>query len=80
MKRTILITGGTGFLGRSLGLALKDENDVVLTGRNNKQNMNASQLTGCRVLPMDVANIEAVRDAFTEVKPDVVIHACSTWK
>src|SRR5262249_36022839 len=29
-------------------------------------------------LPMDVTNIEAVRDVFVEVKPDIVIHAAAT--
>jgi hypothetical protein len=32
MKRTALITGGTGFLRRYLGLALKNDNDVVWPG------------------------------------------------
>ncbi|HLM60371.1 MAG TPA: SDR family NAD(P)-dependent oxidoreductase [Pyrinomonadaceae bacterium] len=78
MKQTVLITGGTGFLGRNLAPALKDKYEVVLTGRNNKQNIYAQQVTNCRVLPMDVASIEAVRDTFTEVKPSVVIHAAAT--
>jgi len=78
MKHTVLITGGTGFLGRNLAPVLKDKYTVVLAGRNNKQNMMAQQTTGCQVLPMDVANIEAVRDIFTEVRPDIVIHAAAT--
>jgi len=78
MKKTILVTGGTGFLGRRLGMALKEEYRVVLTGRNNKQNAFAQKYTGCEVLPMDIVNIEAVRDTFTEVKPDIVIHAAAT--
>lgn len=78
MKKTILITGGTGFLGRNLAPALKEEYNVVLTGRNNKQNLYAQQVTGCQVMPMDVANIEAVRDVFMETKPSVVIHAAAT--
>src|SRR5437764_7794993 len=78
MKRTALITGGTGFLGQHLGLALKDHYSVVLAGRNNKHNMDAQQFTGCTVLPIDVSNIEAVRDVFSEVRPAVVIHAAAT--
>ena len=78
MKKTILVTGGTGFLGRRLGMALKDNYRVVLTGRNNKQNAFAQKYTGCEVLPMDIVNIEAVRDTFTEVKPHIVIHAAAT--
>jgi UDP-N-acetylglucosamine 4,6-dehydratase/5-epimerase len=76
--KSILITGGTGFLGRNLATPLKKDHRVILTGRNNKQNMFASKVTGCEVLPMDVTNIEAVRDVFTETRPDVVIHAAAT--
>ena len=78
MMRTILITGGTGFLGRHLGMFFGRENRVVLAARNNAQNALAGKLTGCEVLPLDVTNIEAIRDVFTEVKPDVVIHAAAT--
>lgn len=76
--KTILITGGTGFLGRRLGLALKKEYRVILTGRNNKQNFMAQKFTGCEVLPLDISNIEAVRDVVNETKPDIIIHAAAT--
>ncbi len=78
MKKTLLITGGTGFLGKRLALALKDEYNVILTGRNNKQNLLAKKFTGCEVAPMDIASIESVRDTFREFKPHVVIHAAAT--
>lgn len=78
MKETVLITGGTGFLGKRLALQLKDKYRVVLTGRNNKQNMTAKQFTGCEIAPMDISNIESVRDAFREFKPQIVIHAAAT--
>lgn len=78
MSRCALITGGTGFLGKRLALALKEKYEVVLTGRNNKQNMMAEQFAGCQVLPMDVSNIESVRDIFSEARPQIVIHAAAT--
>lgn len=78
MRKTILVTGGTGFLGRRLGLALKKDYEVVLTGRNNKQNFLAQKFSGCDVLPMDVSNIESVRDVVSEVKPNLIIHAAAT--
>src|SRR5437588_3917187 len=78
MKRTALVTGGTGFLGQHLGLALKEHYRVVLAGRNNRHKMDAQQFTGCTVLPIDVSNIESVRDVFSEVRPAVVIHAAAT--
>ncbi|MEL7658076.1 MAG: SDR family NAD(P)-dependent oxidoreductase [Bacillota bacterium] len=75
----ILITGGTGFLGKRLGARLIESgNDVVLTGRNNKQNFSATNFSGVPSLPMDVSQIESVRDIFTEVKPEIVIHAAAT--
>ncbi|GAB3218845.1 polysaccharide biosynthesis protein [Algoriphagus aestuariicola] len=76
--KTILITGGTGFLGRNLALKLKNEYKVILTGRNNKQNLFASKYTGCQVAPLDICSIESVRDVFVEFKPDIVIHAAAT--
>lgn len=78
MKKTILITGGSGFLGRNLALRLKDKYNVVLGSRNNKNNAYAGKVTGCPVLPLDVSNIESVRDVITEVKPHIIIHAAAT--
>ncbi len=75
---TILITGGTGFLGRQLGRRLRQNYDVILTGRNNGQNAAAEQLTGCRVMPLDVVNIESVRDVLSETRPGILIHAAAT--
>ena len=77
MKK-ILITGGSGFLGKRLGLALKEKYDVILSSRNNKQNMYAREYTGCEVIPLDVTNIESVRDAVFNIKPNIIIHAAAT--
>ena len=78
MKK-VLITGGTGFLGKRLGKRLKQEGyEVFLTGRNNKQNMMASQFSGCQSYAMDVSSIESVRDIITQTKPDIIIHAAAT--
>jgi FlaA1/EpsC-like NDP-sugar epimerase len=78
MKRTLLITGGTGFLGRRVGIALREKYHVVLTGRNHKHNRDAQVFTGCTTLPMDVTNIESLRDVFAETRPNIVLHAAAT--
>lgn len=78
MAQTILITGGTGFLGRRLGQALARRATVVLVGRNHKQNQMAEAVTGCQAVACDVFNCEAVRDVVAEVRPDVVVHAAAS--
>jgi len=78
MNPKILITGGTGFLGKRLAVSLKDNFEVILTGRNNKQNQQAQRITGCDVAPMDISSIHSVRDVFHRYRPDFVIHAAAT--
>lgn len=78
MRQRVLITGGTGFLGRRLGMKMKADWDVVLGARNNKQNWMAGQYTGCETIPLDITSIDSFRDAVVEVKPHVVIHAAAT--
>src|SRR6056300_1425038 len=77
MKR-ILITGGTGYLGRNLALFYKKKYKVFLGARNNKQNFLVKNLTNCEVVPLDVSNINSVNDCLNYTKPDIVIHAAAT--
>jgi FlaA1/EpsC-like NDP-sugar epimerase len=77
-RSTLLITGGTGFLGRHLGRALKEKYSVVLAGRNLDQNRMAREFSGCPTLPLDVARIESVRDVLAEARPAAVIHAAAS--
>ena len=74
----ILITGGTGFLGINLAKKLKTKFKVVLGARNNKQNFYAKKITNCQIVPLDVSNINSVRDAINVVKPKIIIHAAAT--
>jgi UDP-N-acetylglucosamine 4,6-dehydratase len=73
-----LITGGSGFLGRHLARLMQSDYEVVLGARNDSRNAEAARATGCSTLPLDVARIESVRDAFVATSPDLVIHAAAT--
>lgn len=75
----VLITGGSGYLGRHLGKRLREAgHEVVLAARNNKQNFLASEFSGCRSIALDVTNIESVRDIVAQERPEVIIHAAAT--
>ncbi len=76
--KTILITGGSGFLGRNLALSLKDRYKVVLGARNNGNNQLAQIKTDCIVTPLDITNPNSIADNINEFKPDIIIHAAAT--
>ena len=77
---TILITGGTGFLGRALArhLAARGAGRVVLAGRNNEQIRLAALRTGCEAVPLDVASPASVRDVIVATRPRTIIHAAAS--
>jgi UDP-N-acetylglucosamine 4,6-dehydratase len=77
MKK-ILITGGSGFLGRHLAQKLKGQYQVLLGARNNGNNMLAEIKTGCTVVPLDITNEKSIRDVLNEFRPDTIIHAAAT--
>ena len=78
MKKKLLITGGSGYLGINLALTLKKKYKVFIGSRNQKRNYDASKQTGCEAIPLDVTNINSIRDALIYCKPDVIIHAAAT--
>lgn len=77
-KKTILITGGSGFLGRNLANHFKNKYKVILGARNNKLNFQAASETGCEMTPLDITNIESVRDCVIKYAPEIIIHAAAT--
>lgn len=76
--KTLLITGGTGFLGRELARQLKGDYRVILGGRNSQQNNYARESTGCETVPLDVTHIESIRDVVNVYHPAIIIHAAAT--
>ena len=78
MKKNLLITGGSGFLGTNLAMKLRNKYNVFLASRNQRGNYEASQKTLCESIPLDVSNINSIRDVFAYSKPNIVVHAAST--
>src|SRR6266571_3645842 len=74
---TVLIIGGTGFIGRRLIplLAQRGEESVVMD--INPQTANFSELAKVKVLRGDVSQFDDVMAVMSAVKPDRVVYASS---
>ena len=51
--KNLLITGGSGYLGINLANKFKQKYKVFLGSRNQKRNREASNITGCKDIPLD---------------------------
>ena len=72
MKK-ILITGGSGYLGIRLAINLKNKYKIYLGSRNNHLNRKAQDLTKCEIFPLDITNINSIKDReFTKPKSQIV--------
>jgi UDP-N-acetylglucosamine 4,6-dehydratase len=61
-----------------LARKLKEQHHVILCGRNNYLNERVRKVLDCEVIPMDITNMDAVRETLSLTKPDVIIHAAAT--
>jgi dTDP-4-dehydrorhamnose reductase len=68
--KTVLIIGGSGFLGSHLALKLRDEHKVFATYCNHPV-----RYRGVTTLPMDLGNPDWIKRAIYTASPDVVVHA-----
>ena len=77
MKK-ILITGGSGFLGKNLSKRLLENYKVFCTSRNQKQLQYLKNYLDVETLPGDITNFHSINEVISRVKPDFIIHAAST--
>ena len=78
MKKKLLITGGSGFLGKNLANELKKDYEVILTSRNQKQLQLAAKLLNVESAPSDISNFYSIDEIVKKFKPDTVVHAAAT--
>ena len=69
MSRRLLITGGSGYLGRALASQAPALWDAIATYHHNPPG-----LAGVAPLPLDLRDAPAAERAIAEQRPDVVIH------
>lgn len=82
-KQVIVITGGTGTLGRALAETFKDET-VVLVARNAERLKQVAAKTGAEYQAGDLADTDQTLQAATDIlkrhkKVDVLINAVGGW-
>lgn len=78
----LLITGGSGFLGKTLAKRLLDRCDeILLVSRSHKSLFETQNSIGdpkVKVAPCDVANYDQLLAIFRDFRPDTVVHAAAT--
>ena len=77
MKK-VLITGGSGFLGKNLSKNLSKNYEIYCTARNQKQLQQLKSHIDLETLPGDVTNYHSINEVISRVKPEIVIHAAAT--
>lgn len=73
-RDTILITGGTGLLGKSLVDIFRKQHEVVASYVGTYEIRNEKHI---RYLKLDVQDFDGYRRLFKEARPSVVIHTAS---
>lgn len=71
-RKKVLITGGSGFLGQYLNIALNTDFDIITIFRTNPGNC-----TNFRSALLDIRNQNALRSVFNNFKPEIVIHTAA---
>ena len=74
----ILITGGSGFLGKNLSKDLSKSNELYVTARNQKQLQSLTKSIDLQIVPGDVANYHSIDEVIKRVKPDTIVHAAAS--
>jgi UDP-glucose 4-epimerase len=75
----ILITGGNGYVGRTLTRKLSAANEVTVVDclRQEKVRFRDDELSGFSLKQIDIRNYEALEAVFREAEPELVVHAAA---
>lgn len=74
MLKNILITGGTGFIGRNLIEKLKEDYNLIVIGRKE-----INESSGYKYYKYDVAKLQDIDNVFKNEKIDQVIHLATYY-
>lgn len=84
MKKTIVITGGSDGLGKSLAEHLSKENNVIILATNEERLQKVANDNNCKYKVCDVSNYDLVNNTIKEIindigRIDVLINNAGLW-
>lgn len=84
MKKTIVITGGSDGLGKTLAEEFSKENNVVILATNESKLSQVANDNNCTYKVCDVSNYEKVENCIAEIKEkfsniDVLVNNAGLW-
>ncbi len=84
MKKTIVVTGGSDGLGKTLASYLSKENNVIILATNEEKLKKVANDNGCKYYVCDVSNYNIVYNCISEIvnefgKIDVLINNAGLW-
>jgi len=75
MVKTVLITGGMGFIGKNIIDCIKDSYNLIIIGRKEIKKISDFKYYKC-----DISNLEELEEVFKSEKIDYVIHLATYSK
>jgi len=75
MVKTVLITGGMGFIGKNIINCIKDSYNLIIIGRKDIEKISNFKYYKC-----DISKIEELENVFEAEKIDRVIHLATYYK
>ena len=77
-KKTVLVTGGSGYLGQHLLLFLSSRRDIILHGASSGLATFEEDFASlCTCHTLDLSDSAAIASLLGKVKPDVVVKPLS---
>jgi len=70
MKRTILITGGSGLLALNWAILQREYSDIVLC-----QHKRDIELNGVKSIFVDLGSVDRIVKVISEINPSIIVHA-----
>ena len=84
MKKTIVITGGSDGLGKTLATSLSNDNNVIILATNEEKLKNVADQINCEYKVCDVRDYNTVENIINDIvnefgKIDVLINNAGLW-